>query len=109
MSAAQIRDWLSLPIDRPALMLETLRLAVPLERARYAGLSEGERDALAARIDTHELHADDAMFSGRRAAEGMANIIRALALLSFAPGGVTFHGLHWCPDHDECIRAGWAA
>lgn len=87
----------------------TLQLAVPLERARYAELSEGEREALAARIDTHDLHADDAMFAGTHAAEGMANIIRGLALLSFAPGGVTFAGLHWCPDHAACIEAGVAS
>lgn len=84
----------------------TLQLAVPLERSRYAELSEGEREALTARIDTHDLHADDALFAGTHAAEGMANIIRALALLSFAPGGVTFAGLHWCPDHAACIEAG---
>lgn len=87
------------------LVKMTLQVAVPLERARYAELSEGDREALAARIDTHELHADDAMFAGVHAAEGMTNIIRALALLSFAPGGVTFSGLHWCPDHAACIAA----
>ena len=101
-----------LPFDRAGPMLfarggdrETLRLGVAIERQRVAELTPEEIASAVARIDTHELHADEAMFAGKRAAEGMANIVRALALLSFTPGGVTFMGLHWCPDHAACEQA----
>lgn len=88
-----------------ALLRETLRLGVAIERQRVAELTPEEIASAVARIDTHELHADEAMFAGRRAAEGMANIIRALALLSTVPGGITFMGMHWCSDHAACEQA----
>lgn len=74
------------PID-PDIILRALRLrlGVAIERQRVAELTPEEIASAVARIDTHELRADEAMFAGKRAAEGMANIVRALALLSTVP------------------------
>ncbi len=98
-------QWVDAHAVNAPLLRETLRLGVAIERQRVAELTPDEIESAVSRIDTHELHADEAMFAGKRAAEGMANIIRALALLSTAPGGVDFMGLHWCPDHSACQRA----
>ena len=97
--------WPAAHAVNAALLRETLRLGVAIERQRVAELTPEEVASAAARIDTHELHADEAMFAGKRAAEGMANIVRALALLSTVPGGVTFMGMHWCSDHAACEQA----
>lgn len=88
-----------------ALLRTHLAMAVPLERTRLAQGTEEQRAAQLASLDTHELHADDVLYAGRYAAEGIGNLVLALALLSFAPGGVTYAGLHWCPDHDACLAA----
>ena len=63
----------------------------------------------AARIDVYALHADAAMFGGRDAGKGMANLIRALALLAYAEGGVDFDGLHFCTNHTHCEAVRGAA
>lgn len=88
---------------RDAAMKYTLQAAVPLRIHELSQWDTEDRARLLANIDTHELHADDAMFNGKYAAEGMRNIITALALLAFAAGGVTFHGLHFCTNHAHCL------
>ena len=102
--------WADEPSRRPsgnpreALLKETLRLGVPLEMQKLAGLPAEAIGRMAAKIDTHDLHGDDALFGGPHAREGVANLIRALALLAHAEGGVTFAGLHWCTDHAHCVE-----
>ena len=94
------------------LIRETLAVGVPLERLRLAAMAD---DQLAyaieqARTEEGRWQMDAAMYGGARAAEGMASMIRTLAALSLADGGVTFDGLHWCPDHAHCLEvAGGAA
>ncbi len=65
--------------------------------------------AEAERLDAYDLHADAAMFGGRDAGKGMANLIRALALLAHAEGGVDFDGLHFCVNHRHCVEVRGAA
>ena len=97
--------------DTLTLMRETVALGVALERQRYAALTDDQRDhAIAqARADEGRMRADDAMYNGSHAAEGMRSLIRTLAALSLAEGGVTWQGLHWCPDHGRCVEAGVAS
>ncbi|WP_433460721.1 hypothetical protein [Micromonospora sp. CA-248212] len=32
-------------------------------------------------------------------------LARALAAAAFQPGGITFAGMHWCTDHQQCADA----
>lgn len=98
-------DWANAPVQNPELVRSTLMLGVPLARVAYADWEPSEIEAAVSRIDAHDLHADAALYGGHRAGQGMAGIIRSLALLSWIPGGVTFMGLHWCPNHAECEAA----
>lgn len=91
------------------LLRTTLQAAVPLRIAELAHLAPEDIQRKADSIDTHELHADDAMFAGRHAAEGVRNLITALALLAHAEGGVDFMGDHWCTDHARCLTVRGAA
>ena len=94
---------------RDVLIRTTLQAAVPLRIAELGHLTSADRGHLVRQIDTHKLHADDAMFGGRHTGDGMRNNITALALLAYADGGVDFAGLHWCTDHAHCIETGWKA
>ena len=89
---------------RRTLIHTTLQAAVPLRIAELAQHSPEDRERLRASMDAHDFHADDAMFAGTHAAEGVRNIITALALLAFAEGGVNFDGLHFCADHSRCFN-----
>jgi hypothetical protein len=113
-------------------VLDALAAAVPLEVMRLREMTPEDRAALArslgmpryatkprtperhaeqAGLDAlpdkgHPLgHADAMLFGGPGAGRSLAAWAKALALLSFAPGGVTFRGLHWCRDHAECLAA----
>ena len=88
---------------RQSAIRTTLQAAVPLRIHELAQWDAEARARLLDAIDTHELHADDAMFGGTHTAKGMRNIITALALLAFAAGGVTFDGLHFCTNHAHCL------
>ena len=101
MTAA--RQWSAAQGTNPALLRTTLQAAVPLRVAELSHLDPEDIRRAADRIDTHDLHADDAVFAGRYAAEGTRNLITALALLAHAEGGVDFMGDHWCTDHAHCV------
>lgn len=36
-------------------------------------------------------------------------LARGLAVGAFAPGGITYRGMHWCTDHQACLDAEAAA
>lgn len=40
-----------------------------------------------------------------RVAATFRNYVHALAILAYAPGGVTVSGVHWCADHTACQAA----
>lgn len=93
----------------PPLLAMTLDLGVPLEIAR---LREATPDQiLHQRIQIAErLARADASIEmlSARTGETAAALIKALALLAYAEGGVTAFGRHWCTDHQACIEAGTA-
>ncbi|MEV7805055.1 hypothetical protein AB0O28_19100 [Microbispora sp. NPDC088329] len=99
--------------DQFAAMREGLRLAlqaaVPLEVMALAGATDEQRRTAAAGASrTIGEHGDQLMFGGRRAADAFAAVARGLAVLAYQPGGVTFHGLHFCTDHAACETAAQA-
>lgn len=48
---------------------------------------------------------DVMQFRASGTGSAIAHLIKALAALAVAPGGVTFAGKHWCRNHDECKEA----
>lgn len=80
-------DW------QTTLLHTTLQLAVPLRIEELRGLPDGQLVALAAAIP----HGDDLLYGGDRCRDGMAGLIRGLAVAALvADGGIDYGGLHWC-------------
>ena len=50
-------------------------------------------------------HGDDLQFGGKHCASTHAALARGIAALSFAPGGVSAFGAHWCERHPESASA----
>lgn len=96
-------------IPRPALWRTTIQTGVQLQMLTLHDATADQIAAQADGLDAHDLHADAAMFGGADAGKGMANLIRALALLAHAEGGVDFDGLHFCTDHAHCLAVRGAA
>ena len=100
--------------ENPGLLADTLAMAVPLEIGRLREAGEDARDVLAQRLrwprdpeGRYALTGADAMlYGGKGAGPAFAGFAVALALLAFAPGGVTFGALAWCAAHP---RERWAA
>jgi len=100
-----------------AHLLAALRTAVALEIPQLAGLDAADRIDLArAGAETLQEGADAMLFGSahkaqkRLGAAHFAALARALAAMAYQPGGVTFAGVHWCTDHQECLDAeAWAA
>ena len=89
----------------------SLALAVPLEMARMRGVDDELRaqiiaahTGLAAATLLGE-YGDQLQYGGPRCAEAFAGVARGLACLAWAPGGVTFDGMHFCADHGLCEKA----
>jgi hypothetical protein len=84
---------------RTMVLLETLRLAVPLhiDDMRHLDPQHLTRVAQSAAA-TVGSRGDDLQFGGRHCAEAFNALARGLAAAALvAWGGVTFNGLHWCP------------
>lgn len=105
------------PIASHPVLIETLRLAVPMWIDQLRHLDESPRDRRIqawARdaVDPIASRADALQFGGKKgeAAEVFNHLARGLAATAFQPGGVTFAGVHWCTDHAACEDAqAWAA
>lgn len=87
---------------RATLLVGLLTTAVfvaqhDLSRVAWIDVERVARDA-ATEIGSH---ADDLQFGGKRCASTFAALARGLAAISFAPGGVSFLGAHWCAQHPE--------
>lgn len=99
-------------LDRRAqILIISLQAAVPMEIHRLSLLPEPARQRrietwAAAAVDEVASHGDALMFGGRRgdAARPFAALARGLAALAYAPGGVTFGGVHWCTNHATCVE-----
>lgn len=89
----------------------SLSLAVPLEMARMRDVDDELRaqiiaanTGLAAATLLGEF-GDQLQYGGPRCSEAFAAVARGLACLAWAPGGVTFDGVHFCARHDLCENA----
>lgn len=93
---------------RTEILRASLEAAVPIaiHDLRYHTWEELQR--LASESSTViASHGDDLQFGGKKCASTFAALARGLAALAYAPGGVTFLGLHWCAVHrDAATRDG---
>jgi hypothetical protein len=82
------------------LLATTLEVAVPLRIAEYRaqGATHIHEDVRRQLVEMIAAHGDDIIYKSKKpggTADAFNALARALALLSFAPGGVTFLGIHW--------------
>ncbi|MFJ4637546.1 hypothetical protein ACIP69_18220 [Streptomyces hygroscopicus] len=82
------------------VLLETLRLAVPMHMAELRLLEPSRRAEIASRCATViGSHGDALQFGGKHCAEAFNALARGLAAAALtAPGGVDALGGHWCAD-----------
>lgn len=95
--------------ELPPALAVTLDIGVPLEISRLYDLTPEQFAHV--REQTHaELILADASIelASTRTAQTATALIRALALLACAEGGVRAFGRHWCTNHQVCIEAGAA-
>ena len=93
----------------PPMLAVTLDIGVPLEIARLRELTPEQFANLRERTHAELLLADASIeLASTRTARTATALIRALALLAYADGGVRAFGRHWCTNHQVCIEAGAA-
>lgn len=93
---------------RDDVLVETLRFAVPLHIVELRHMLPEQRQGIAQKASAViAAHGDVLMFGGKKGAAGDAfnSLAKGLAAAAYAPGGVTFAGLHWCTDHAACEGA----
>jgi hypothetical protein len=87
-----------------ALLIDSLRLAVPLRIMEIRDWTPQQRDNDACwyrQLLVERGGGDTLMYGGGRPGEvavTFRNLVHALAALAYQPGGVTFSGVHWCAD-----------
>ncbi|WP_255951589.1 hypothetical protein [Streptomyces odontomachi] len=86
------------------VLLETLRLAVPMHMVEMRHWSPAALSAVAGdSAETVGSHGDALQFGGKHCAEAFNALARGLASTALtAWGGVTWQGLHWCTVPD-CV------
>jgi hypothetical protein len=86
-------------LDEQCRLSMLAAFAWPEPRARR-GEDDRERYAELAKLPEYALaHMDDMLYGGRGCAAGFTVVARALAILAYQPGGVTFGPLRWCAAH----------
>lgn len=114
-------EWGHAPPSTPALMV-SLQVAVPLKIADLRHIPDDYRLQQAPNLaEILATHGDDLMYGGKSCVAAFGAVARALALLAFAPGGVSLWGILWCERHypfglslkepgmgicDACVREG---
>jgi hypothetical protein len=100
-----------------AVLIDSLRVAVPVWIWQLQGSTPEQRVAIARRCGDHVAeHGDALMYGGKRAdrrnpdargdcANAFNALAEGLAVAAYQPGGVTFAGQHWCTDHAACLAA----
>lgn len=80
------------------VLLETLRLAVPMHITELRPVAPEQRAAIASRCATVlGSHGDALQFGGKHCAEAFNALARGLAAAALtAPGGIDALGGHWC-------------
>lgn len=95
---------------KDALLRTHLQAAVPLRILELRDATPEQLDFQARRYAAgDDWHDDGTLAAGAGDRETIARLTSTLAALAVAEGGVTFHGLHFCTDHDHCIKSGWRA
>lgn len=87
------------------LLAGMLSLAVPLAIDRIRSWDEGHRTAR--RIEAADFlahHGDELQFRGKQTRAAFVACVDAVALLSFADGGVRFAGLNFCARHGGIVH-----
>lgn len=89
----------------------SLAVAVPLEMQRMRHVDDELRAQIIAANTGLAVatllgeYGDQLQYGGPRCAETFAGVARGLACLAWAPGGVTFDGMHFCARHELCEKA----
>ncbi|WP_219152258.1 hypothetical protein [Amycolatopsis sp. TNS106] len=85
------------PLDDHPALEAALPLGVLVALGDIEHLTEAQRQHQASQAaSVIAAHADDLMFRGKHTQQAFVAVSRALAILAFQPGGITFAGLHWC-------------
>lgn len=86
-------------MDTHSLLLTSLEIAVPLRIAELRLMPKDEIEELRAQsAGLIAAHGDDILYKGSRegdTAKAFNALATSLAILSFAPGGVSFASSHW--------------
>lgn len=91
-------------------LIAALQAAVPLHIIELRHATFEQRQRIAGQAATViGSRGDILQFGGGKrgeVADVFNHLARGIAAASFAPGGITFAGVHWCPDHTVCEAAG---
>lgn len=83
-------------MTQDGVLIETLRLAVPLWITQIRGWNEAERIRRAGICAQYiASHGDALQFTSKNTAEAFNRLAEGLAVAAFNPGGVTFGDQHW--------------
>lgn len=99
-------------MTRPGVLIPSLEAAVPLWMAQLRDLDESSRATLMrawrdAAWEPLAHMSDVGMMAGGTTGEAAGwfnHLARAIAVMSYAEGGVTIFGRHWCQDHTRCCN-----
>lgn len=95
--ADALTAWRAEAVKHPALAA-ALSVMVPLSLLYFqdhGGPDETSREQARATAPLLAEHGDDLLYGGPECASLAAGLARALAVMAYQPGGVTFAGMHW--------------
>lgn len=88
------------------LLTTSLAAAVHIEMLKLRDLTPEQRAAEVRSAGVHiGQHGDTLQYGGCGTVSVFATTARAIAVLAYQPGGVTFSGMHFCADHQACKAA----
>lgn len=76
-----------------------------LEFRQAGGPTDADRAWARSYADELGAHGDVLQYGGKGAGEVRVGLIRAVAILAYAPGGVTLFGSHWCAGTSDSAGA----
>jgi hypothetical protein len=106
-TAEATRDFSDL--SPAGLLTAALQVAVPMWIHDIRDWADDERLTAARGCgQTVAEHGDDILYRSPRkgkTAEAFNALARGLACAAYQPGGVRFHGTHFCTSHSACLAA----
>lgn len=88
------------------LLATSLAAAVHLEMLRLRDHTPQQRAAEVRSAGVHiGAHGDTLQYGGPGTVSVFTTTAKALAVLAYQPGGVTFAGMHFCTQHQLCEQA----